>query len=521
MTSPFAWLLLLAPLAPAVAAMLAERPRSAAGTAGLGTAAAAASLVAALGGAAAVAVLGKVATGTLGPAGIGIGLFCDALGAVMLCLVALVGFVVLAFSRNYLDGDPGQRRFTRWLCLTLAAVLLLVLSGNLLQLLAAWIATSLALHRLLVFYPERPAAQLAARKKFVVSRAGDLCLIAALLLVYRTFGSLDLTTVLDGAAALHRAGAQSGAAAAAALLIAVGAMLKSAQLPVHGWLLEVMETPTPVSALLHAGIINAGGFLVLRLAGLVTLSSAALDLLAIVGGLTALLGSMVMLTQNAVKQSLAWSTVGQMGFMMLQCGLGAFPAALLHIVAHSLYKAHAFLSAGRAADRAAPGRVGLPRPRSMALAAAVLLALGLAAAAALGAGPLDRPAGFTLVAILLLGTAVLVAAAGEAGCGGGRSVIVAAVVLASYGALQLGALGLVGSVLPPAPPRGPVGLAIAALTVAGFAAVAILHGLPPHRRGAWGTALHIHLLNGLYLNTLANRLVVRWWPRVASQGGRA
>ncbi|MFO1055637.1 MAG: NADH-quinone oxidoreductase subunit L [Dongiaceae bacterium] len=521
MTSPLAWLLLLAPLAPMLAAAATARAASPAAAARLGTAAAAAGLAVAIGGAGAVAALGTLDSGTIGIAGIGISVYCDALGAVMLCLVALVGFVVLAFSRNYLDGDPGHRRFTRWLCLTLAAVLLLVLSGNLLQLVAAWICTSLALHRLLVFYPDRPGAVLAARKKFVVSRAGDLCLIAALVLVYHAFGSLDLATVLDGAAALHRAGGQSGAAAAAALLVALGAMLKSAQLPVHGWLLEVMETPTPVSALLHAGIINAGGFLVLRLAGLVTLSGTALDLLAIVGGLTALLGSLVMLTQSAVKQSLAWSTIGQMGFMMLQCGLGAFPAALLHIVAHSLYKAHAFLSAGSAAERGAPRRVGLPRPRSAALAAVVLLTLALAAAAALGASPLDRPAAFALVAILLLGASMLVAAAGEAGCGAGRSAIFAAIVLAGYGGLQLGALGLVGGVLPPAPPRGAVGLIVAALTVAGFAGVAILQGVPPHRRGAWGTALHIHLLNGLYLNTLANRLVARWWPKVAPQGASA
>jgi NAD(P)H-quinone oxidoreductase subunit 5 len=130
---------------------------------------------------------------------------------------------------------------------------------------------------------------------------------------------------------------------------------------VHGWLTEVMEAPTPVSALLHAGIINAGGVLLIRLADLVQASPGAMAALVMIGGFTALFGAVVMLTQSAVKTALAWSTVSQMGFMLLQCGLGLWALALLHIVAHSLYKAHAFLSSGGAVQAvagAAPARAG-------------------------------------------------------------------------------------------------------------------------------------------------------------------
>ena len=135
---------------------------------------------------------------------------------------------------------------------------------------------------------------------------------------------------------------------AAAALLAIAALLKSAQFPTHGWLTEVMETPTPVSALLHAGVVNAGGFLLIRFADVMLQAPVVLAVLVMVGGFTALFGSLVMLTQSAVKTSLAWSTVAQMGFMILQCGLALFPIALLHIVAHSLYKAHAFLASGSA-----------------------------------------------------------------------------------------------------------------------------------------------------------------------------
>ncbi|MCA9764679.1 MAG: oxidoreductase, partial [Gemmatimonadetes bacterium] len=155
--------------------------------------------------------------------------------------------------------------------------------------------------------------------------------------------------------------------------------LKSAQFPTHGWLTEVMETPTPVSALLHAGVINAGGFLLIRFADVMVLSPGVLAALVLIGACTALCAGLIVLTQTAVKTSLAWSTIAQMGFMILQCGLALFPLALLHIVAHSLYKAHAFLRASSAVEQVAAvrraGPLTVPTPGTAALA--VALALGI------------------------------------------------------------------------------------------------------------------------------------------------
>lgn len=183
----------------------------------------------------------------------------DALSSVMVLLVSFIGTVVLRFSRNYLAGDPAQARFFSWMSLTLASVLTLVLSNHLLVLLGAWVATSLCLHRLLLHHPGRAGAVFSARKKFVFSRLGDLCLLAAAVLLFRTHGSWNMDEIFASVAAGHTSGLP-----AAGFLLALCAALKSAQFPFHSWLPDTMETPTPVSAFMHAGIINAGGFLIVR-----------------------------------------------------------------------------------------------------------------------------------------------------------------------------------------------------------------------------------------------------------------
>ena len=189
------WIPLIALLGPLVLVAAALAPASRAGRAA-GPVPRRAGAAAVLALAAAVAALaGWVALGTAPGALV----YLDALSAIMLTLVAFVGAVVVRYSRNYLDGDPRQARFSRWLCLTLAAVLVLIVSGNLVQFLLAWVATSLCLHRLLLFYPDRPAAWLAARKKLLVSRLGDLCLLTAAALIWRAFGSLDFATVFAAA----------------------------------------------------------------------------------------------------------------------------------------------------------------------------------------------------------------------------------------------------------------------------------------------------------------------------------
>ena len=464
---------------------------------------------------------GPMHTGVIGMAGGGLSVYADRLTGIMFVLVAFVGATVIRYSRNYLDGDPNHGVFIQRLCFTIAAVMTVVISGNLILLIAAWLATSMGLHRLLLFYPERRAAQLAARKKFVISRIGDICLVAAAALLYQVYGAFDYVTLKSEAQALQGGAGAPVEVYAAAILIAAAALLRSAQLPLHGWILEVMETPAPVSALLHAGIINAGGFLVLRLATIVSISTPALNMLAIVGGLTAIFASLVMLTQTSVKVSLAYSTIAQMGFMLLQCGLGAFPAALLHIVAHSLYKAHAFLSSGSVIDllRASwtPSPGGSPHPARLLIALMIVLGAAFGVSWEFGATLQEKPGVFTLGAITLMGLTILIANAIDERPSAyviGRTILTAAFLAVLYFALQYGAeLAVADSVPAVQALRGPFSLAIALFAIAAFAGVTLLQTeLSRRSEKPFWQGLYVHLANGFYLNTIANRLAIKFWP---------
>ena len=283
----------------------------------------------------------------LGNSMFGFSIKLDALSAFMSTLISVLGYFVLRFSFNYLDGDKRQGYFIGGISVTLTSVAMLILGGQLLHFVIAWICTSLTLHKLLVFYKDRPKAVYAANKKFVVARISDICLIAAAILIGSYFQTGDLETIFASAKYLLNTQAEIPLQIQiASILIVITAALKSAQFPSQAWLLEVMETPTPVSALLHAGILNAGIFLVSRFSDIMVLSPISGYAMIIVGTVTALFASSVMLTQANIKTSLAYSSAGHMGFMMIQCGLGAFPLAILHLVAHSFYKAHAFLSSG-------------------------------------------------------------------------------------------------------------------------------------------------------------------------------
>jgi NAD(P)H-quinone oxidoreductase subunit 5 len=453
--------------------------------------------------------------------GLGVGVYYDALTAVMLALVAFVGVVVVRYGRNYLAGDPGHDRFVRWLGLALAAVLLLIVSGNLLHFVLAWIATSLCLHELLTFYSNRPRAQLAARKKFVISRVGDAALILAAILLHRTFGTLEFAALFEAAESMRASGSVPPSVQLVAGLLVLGAVLKSAQFPFHTWLLEVMETPTPVSALLHAGIINAGGFLVVRLSDLIVLFGPALDALALIGGVTALVGSVVMLTQTSIKVSLACSTVAQMGFMMLQCGLGAFSAAVLHIVAHSLYKAHAFLSSGSVVDlaRAAAGAKPTGRPHglltSLAVVGSILAAWGFGEL--IGVSALEEPGIVALGAILLMGIVHLTVNATIVSFDVRvirRVALTGAGLAVLYFGLQRGALTLLhDAVATRDAAHSAFQYAVAVLVVASFGAITVLQNLLPYRAMSdrWA-ALYTWISGGLYVNSFWDRLILRIWP---------
>ena len=455
----------------------------------------------------------------IGLHGVGLSVRLDAVSAVMLLLVTFIGWVVIRYAGTYLDGEARQGPFTGWFCMTLASVLLLVTAGNLIQLLLAWIATSLFLHRLLLFYPDRVAAQRAARKKFVTARLGDLALLGAVACLALAYGTTDIAMILKAA----RAGEGGSFAVGAAGLLALAAILKSAQFPTHGWLTEVMETPTPVSALLHAGVINAGGFLLIRFADVMLLAPGVLAVLVIIGGFTALFGSLVMLTQPAVKTSLAWSTVAQMGFMIFECGLALFPLALLHIVAHSLYKAHSFLASGGAVERVAalrrPGPVAVPN--AGAVGRAFVSALIIYVLVGLGFGLTHKsPQAIALGAILIFGVAYMLAqgfadAAPKALTQ--RTAIYAVATSVGYFALQMAASSVTTGVLPATPSPGPLEWGLILLAVISFGLVAIVQAMFPlwaYHPAAAG--LRVHLSNGFYANAVFDRIVSGWSTRHAS-----
>ncbi len=455
-----------------------------------------------------ILTLGSATSPLIGTQGLGLQIRLDALSGVMILLVSFIGAIVIRFSATYLDGDPRQGVFMGRMALTLGFVMLLVLSGNVVQLALAWIGTSLSLHSLLVFYKDRPKAQLAAKKKFTVARIGDLCLIGAAALLVTAFGTGEIAVIAEAARSIETLPA--GVPYAAGLL-AIAALLKSAQFPTHGWLTEVMETPTPVSALLHAGIINAGGFLIVRFGDVMLTSAASLHLLALVGGLTAVIGSVVMLTQASVKVGLAWSTVAQMGFMLMQCGFGAFSAAILHIVAHSLYKAHAFLSSGSVVDiaRAKMGiaPVAAPSlPKALGLLATVVVTVVLIGAI-FDVTLATKPALVVLGAILVMGLTHFLLASGN-GATFARSAFAASGVAALYFVLQLGTEALLGAAVPTDPTPGLVTALLMAGFVLAFAAIALAQILVPgHASHPRVQAARVWIANGFYANTLFSKLI--------------
>ncbi len=458
---------------------------------------------------------GPMVSPLIGIDDIGIALRLDALSVMMSWLVTLLGLLLIQFSRNYLDGDPRQKLFFIHLYLTISAVLLMVLAGNLWQLTLAWIGMSLALHELLVFYPERSRAIRAARKKFIVARLGDAGLIVAAVLIAQTFGTTDLGMIREAAAAALASGDIPVNAAIAAILIVIVAALKSAMFPFHGWLLEVMETPTPVSALLHAGLLNAGIFLVVRFGELVFLSTPALILLIALGGFTAIFASSAMITQTSVKVSLAYSSMAHMGFMLMLCGFGAHTVAIMHLIAHSCYKAHAFLSSGSIIEyvrnTGAQKLDTVPHPLGLLVNMAVSVAVFVGVATALGIDITKRPGETAMITIFMIAVAYLLVK-GNSGKAPiqviGRTMLMATLVTAAFFALEVTAEALLGGAVAVYPPLNAQTMVAVVLTVATFGIVMAFSAFLPAlvSRPAW-QALYVHLKNGLYANTLFDRFI--------------
>lgn len=275
----------------------------------------------------------------------------DRLAAVMMVLISSVSLVIHVYSERYMVGDGGYTRFFAFLGGLTFVLLSLVSSGNLLWMFVCWHLVTWLLAALLVCNPASRAARDAGQNTFWVQSLGDAAFALVLVILYVAYGTLDVTELFARVQATPvniwpGLALEVDVPLVTTLLLVLSVMTKSAQFPFHFWLIGTIEAPTPVSALMHAGIVNAGGFLVNRMAPLFGLAPTTLHLLFVIGGLTALIGASAMLTQSSVKRTLVYSTMGQMGYMVMECGLGAFALAVFHLCAHGLFKATLFLNSG-------------------------------------------------------------------------------------------------------------------------------------------------------------------------------
>ncbi len=428
---------------------------------------------------------------------------------VMLPLITILGGLILHFSTRYLDGAVHNTRYVAWFLLTLAGASLVVSTGDLVVLALAWTLTSLALHQVLSLGDARPATALMAHKKFILSRIADIAILGGVALLVASTGHTRIAAILE---AVPTAAAWSPALRVATILLAIGVILRSAQVPVHGWLLQVMEAPTPVSALLHTGIVNLGAFVLIVLAPLMGAAASAQTLLVIAGTATAVLAALAMAAQSNVKGTLAWSTCAQMGFVLIECGLGAYDLALVHLVAHALYKAHAFLNSGRAVRTAT-----LRAPQSREPHPAQWVAATLASLAMVGGVHRMLHGSWDMDAAAILAVIVVAGAVAPALAQLRRSDGLPALAAVAVMAVAIPALYAVWHLLlaPMAPARVPVVVPRPILLLAGlaFAGLYLLHLLLT--RGATDRVtrtLYAHAVHGFHLDTLFTRLTVRLWP---------
>src|SRR5436309_2594832 len=266
----------------------------------------------------------------------------DPLTGVMLLVVAGVGALIHLYSVGYMHGDPGYARYFAYMNLFVFSMTMLVLAGNFLLLYVFWEAVGLCSYLLIGFWYTRPAAAQAGKKAFIVNRVGDFGFGLGIMWLWTALGTLNYDRVFKGAAELPPA-----TATGIALLLFMGACGKSAQLPLHTWLPDAMEGPTPVSALIHAAtMVTAGVYMVARSRALFERSPVALEVVAWVGVATALFAATIALIQTDIKRVLAYSTVSQLGYMFTAVGLGAYAAGIFHLVTHAFFKALLFLGAG-------------------------------------------------------------------------------------------------------------------------------------------------------------------------------
>lgn len=429
------------------------------------------------------------------------------LAFIMLLLITLLGLVLGQFSERYLAGDAGQRRFMVWLQIILASVSLIAITNHLVMFLASWIAISVSLHQLLMFFPERPRAALAAHKKFIFARLAELCLGAAFVLLYLQYDTLLIDQILGQISADANI---PGMAQLAAILMAVAALLKCAQIPFHGWLIQVVESPTPVSALLHAGVVNLGGFLMILMAPLISQVTAAQWLLLLVAGPTAVFASLVMMTRISIKVRLAWSTCSQMGWMLVECALGLYELALLHLVAHSAYKAHTFLNAGNTVELSMKKRlVTVTQPNAQKVLAAACLAALFAVPTALLTPAAGAAHQFSW---LVPGIALTILFSEFFSAGGGALNLARGLVIgAAFWALYWLQKTFFNAML--APPTSPTSL-LELVFVAVLFGILVLgyYQIRYHRFSPAGARLYRFLFAAGYLDEWSTRLTLKIWP---------
>ncbi len=272
----------------------------------------------------------------------------DPLSSLMAVVISGISFIVHLYSVRYMAEESGYARFFVMLDFMTASLLLMVAAGDLVTLLIAWHMVGVMLYFLLGHDTQSHSAYRYGLWTFITYRIGDIPLVLAAVVLFHTYGTWSLPEIFDQLAANPGAETFFGFAVAEVVgsLVALAAFARSAQFLLHTWLPYTMEGPTPVSALMHAGIVNSGGFLINRFAPLYIHTGDVLHWVFIVGLVTAVIGSVLMLSQNDVKKSLGYSTMGQMGFMIMECGVGAFSLAIFHLIAHGLFKGTMFLSAG-------------------------------------------------------------------------------------------------------------------------------------------------------------------------------
>ncbi|MEE8329024.1 MAG: NADH-quinone oxidoreductase subunit L [Thermodesulfovibrionia bacterium] len=283
---------------------------------------------------------------------VSIGFLIDQLTAVMLIVVTSISSLVFIYSIGYMHGDKGYYRFFAYLSLFVFSMLVLVMANNFLLLYFGWEAVGLCSYFLIGFWFDKKSAANAGKKAFIVNRFGDFGFGLGIILIFLTFGSLEYVKVFGNAGSIightmNILGYEVSTVTVICLLLFCGAVGKSAQIPLHVWLPDAMEGPTPVSALIHAAtMVTAGVYMVARCSPLFDLSATAMATVAVVGGVTALFAASIALVQNDMKRIIAFSTISQLGYMFLALGMGAYSVGIFHLYTHAYFKALLFLGAG-------------------------------------------------------------------------------------------------------------------------------------------------------------------------------